>query len=231
MLKMKLLLGMAIMVSAFAAMATPALAEWESATSATSGIVKVAKAGGGVLTAHFGGVETTVKCQGASIGAEWQIRSSGKILEETKGPGQHLTKRGPHDQLVINNWGSGKNGSSTCTGEALGLKEPAEVAPCILQLHQKAGELKAIPGDQVTECLVKTLGCEVKIPPVTRETKGENWQLVGVTLENSGANQNDKGNVTGIKATAGGGSCLLPGTDTNASLTELEWEQVGMKAV
>jgi hypothetical protein len=229
MLKMKLLLGMAVMVSAFAAMATPALAEWESASSATSGVIKALK--GGALTATFGGVTTTVKCQAGSIGAEWQIRSTGKILEEFKGPGQQLTKRGPHDQIVIKNWGSGKNGSETCVTEAGILKGAAEVAPCTLQIHQKAGELKEIPGDQVTECLVKTLGCEIKIPPVTRETKGENWQLLGTTLENIGANQDDKANIKGIKATAGGGSCLIPGTDTNASLTGFEWEQLSMKAV
>jgi len=227
--KLRLGFGLTVMIIALVTMTTSALAEWESATNATSGAIKVLQ--GGSFNATFGGVPISLRCQAKSIGAGWQIRSSGKLFEITKGPGQHLTKRGPHDQLVITNWGSGKNGNSTCTAETLGLKEGFEVAPCILQLHQKASELKEIPGDQITECLVKAIGCEIKIPPVTRETKTENWQLLGTTLANIGSNQIAKANIIGIKATASGGSCLLPGTTTNASLTELEWEQVGMKAV
>jgi hypothetical protein len=232
MLKGKLLLGFAVVIAGYAAMVVPALAEWQSLPSTGSVTTgKIHTVNAGTFAATFNSVPTSVKCATSGVEAEWQIRSTGKILEEFKGPGQQLTKRGPHDQIVIKKWGTGKNGNESCVGEALGLKSAAEVAPCTLQIHQNAGVFKELPGDQVTECLIKTLGCEVKIPAVTTEAAGENFQLLGVNIENKGENQFDTANIKGIKATASGGSCLVAGSTTTAKLEELKWEQLGMNAV
>jgi hypothetical protein len=230
--KIKPLLGGLFTIALVAVYATPALAEWQSLPSTGSVTTgKIHPINGGAFNATFVGVSATFKCPASGIEAEWQIRSTGKILEEFKGPGQQLTKRGPHDQIVIKKWGTGKNGSESCLAEALGLKAGVEIAPCTLQIHQNVGATKEIAGDQITECLMKGLGCEIKIPPVTVETKGENFQLTGVTLENKGENQFALAGITGVKATASGGACLVSGTTNTARLESFEWEQLRMNAV
>ena len=63
MLKSKLLLGLAITVSALATAATPALAEWQSLSTKTPTTTgKITVISGGQWAAIFGGVEANVKC-------------------------------------------------------------------------------------------------------------------------------------------------------------------------
>lgn len=230
MIKLKILVSVAVAIGALMAVAGPALAEFQSLPTkaqATSGKTLVLKGGEFVARNKANEVVAKVTCPTKGIKANWQIRSTGKALEDEKGPGQVETKRGPHLQYHIK-W---EEKAEECTS-ATGVGNLATtVEPCQLQLHQNAGQFTNVRGDVVTTCIFKVPGiCEIKVP-VLNETTGANYQLIGATLTNHGENQIEKVNVTGITQEVTN-IFLCPLESNNKSeLLNVELEQIGENAV
>jgi hypothetical protein len=132
-----------------AATAIPASAWFNARTNgATQGLFH--SGGAQVFTLPSGGELTCSKAVGA-----WHIESSGKVLEQNKGPGQQLTKQGPHLGLTVSKW----EGCSA-TGEI-----PVVVEPCLLQVEQPVKTVNKGTGSVGTACNVKiiALQCEFAI--------------------------------------------------------------------
>ena len=230
MLKLKMLVGFAVVLGALMATAAPALALFQSLPTkaqTTSGKVTIINAG--TLTANDtkGASQGTVKCPAAGVTSEWKIRSTGKLTEETKGPNQQPTKRGPHLQFQVK-WENTVNG---CVTTALGMEFATDVAECQIQLHQPAGVLLNVPADIVSDCVIKVpnLNCTSTIA-AANEATGENFQLTKANLNNKAENVLVKGDVTGLTQKAVGAGCPLQ-SDKLAELRGLEFEPIGVNAV
>lgn len=97
---------------------------------------------------------------------------------------------------------------SECEVTAGTTKETATPTCPHLAIKQPGkGELKAT-GTSLVECLVKTSNCLSGLPSQT---------LGNATLENSGSNQNDWGEIGPLKATAKGLCSLVLGSSTTES--------------
>ena len=231
MIKLRFLVGVAVVLGALMTAATPALAEFQSLPTkaqTTSGKSTVPKAGEFVAKNTKGEVAGKITCLASHVVAQWSIRSPGQWFEEITGPGQRATKRGPHLQFTIN-WEATKG---DCSTEVAGLKLPTTVEPCILQLHQKALEFNNVKGDVITACVIKvpSVGCLITIP-TAEETKGENFQLSKIDLSNVGEKQNDKITVTGITQKVNPTKTCPLESNKSAELTNVEIEAEGENVV
>jgi hypothetical protein len=167
---------------------------------------------------------TTFTDQGASVTCEkaegaWQIRSTGKVSERGSGPGQQLTKEGPHLDLIVSKW-------NNCTAFTF---INSTVSPCILQLEQpNKGQLTGLTGTVVTECIVTATGnCELKVAP-----EAANEHLKTITIENVGTTVVANVAVTGVTNTSrslGGLGCVGVKTGKNSVGEEKAGEVVGEK--
>jgi hypothetical protein len=223
----KMLIGLVVLAGMLTAMTASAYAEFQSLPTKgqlTTGKITVLKSG--ALVNKIGANEFQVKCPISAIKAIWELRTTGKIFERVKGPGQQLTKRGPHLDINVLNWGE----TLGCETEHIGVKVVVLVEPCIIQIHQKAGELTNIKADVVTECRAKTLGCEIKYP-VAEEATSKNFQLGNVNLTNSGENLKALANITGMTTnqTKIGGMCPFVGAGVG-EVKEFEVEAEGVNA-
>jgi hypothetical protein len=196
--KARVCFGLAVIVGMFVVSVAPASAWFKALTAgARSGT-------------HHAGV-ATVTIQGSSVTCEklegaWQIRTTGKVGERSTGPGQQLTKEGPHEELIVSKW-------NKCT--AFGFVG-ATVSPCIIQLEQpNKGQTTGFTLSVVLECKVVATGnCELKIAP-----EAANEHLKSVSGENSGPNVKDVLAGTGITSTStslGGLGCVGVKTLKNA---------------
>jgi hypothetical protein len=146
------------------------------------------------LSGPGAGSFTCSKWEGA-----WHIESSGKVLEQSKGPGQQLTKEGPHEAYTISKW-------NECLAHAGTSNIPITVKPCILQVEQP---LKGVntggTGSVVEACLIKLVvpatekspevKCEIGIPVLGNE------RLPKVEYATAGANVEAKSEVKGLRDT------------------------------
>jgi hypothetical protein len=221
MFRLKTLIGIAGVFAVLAISAAPASAWWEATGKQWKGPVRIISAG------SFNDAGTPVECVANEIKATWSIQTKGQIKIHEKEGKQLQTKTGPHLHINILSWGKCK---------AAGTVE-AKVSPCELQLVQEKGILKAT-GGVVTPCIIKVeaLGCTILVPAGMEKSpqsnEGLNVGLKEVELENNVNNQKDKVNISGqILAilAAGGGGC--PATNSTASLTGLEFEVEGAKAI
>jgi len=225
MIKLKFFVGLAVVLGALMATAGPALAEFQSIPSkgtATSGsFVNVAS---GELLAKNSKGEVAAKTTCPNISGEWKIRSTGKISEETKGPNQQPTKRGPHQQFQVK-WETTVNGCLTTAG---GVTVPSNVEECQLQIHQQRGVVTNVKADVLTTCVIKVgaIGCTITVP-AANEATGANFQLSKVDLENKeGKNDLIKASVTGLTNTSEP-SCAGVAAGNSAELQGLEIEALG----
>ena len=149
--KLKLLAIFMASLSVLAVAATPASAFFEATNGRTSG---PATAGSTTLTQAKG---NSISCSKA-VGA-WVIRSTGKVFEQTKGPGQQITKQGPHQDISVSKW-------EGCFANA---KTPVVVEPCVIQIAQPKGASLGW-GSVVTQCqIIITLApgivCNIHVSP------------------------------------------------------------------
>jgi hypothetical protein len=149
------------------------------------------------LTSIFAGTGTSFFSCSKWEGA-WHIESSGKVLEQSKGPGQQLTKEGPHEAYTIPKW----NG---CFVHAGTIVAPITVKPCILQVEQPLKGVNTGGTMSIAEaCLIKVaipsketleLKCEVNVPVLGNE------RLPKVEYATAGANVEAKYEIKGLTDT------------------------------
>ena len=184
--RFKVLSVLAGLVAVLAISATPASAWFKSTT--TTGPAKILVSG----EFNYAG-QGKIKCPASEIKASWAIQSAGQIKEHQVNGKQELTTFGPHQNLVVSNWGT------NCVAEIGTTKIAAGeivVKACELQVVQ-AKESFVATGGVVTPCLVK-IGkgakplCEIQVPAGMETSaesgKGINVGLSKATLENKGAN-------------------------------------------
>jgi hypothetical protein len=232
MLKLRRLVGFAVVLGAFLVIVAPALAEFQSLptkSQLTSG--KIIPIVSGVLVFHNakGEVAGEISCPVSGISGTWKIRNTGKFLEEEKGPGQRATKRGPHLQIEVNP----EKAANGCEASAGGLKGTVTIPPCTVQLHQLPGAFVAA-GDVVTACKIEAkisvATCDIEIP-AGNESTGENFQLTKTELTNKSNNQLEKINIArSITVKVSGSLCPLESNKT-AQLEGSEFEAEGENAV
>jgi hypothetical protein len=203
----KLVFAFASTLLVLAVTAIPAAA-WFEGTNGTSGLAK--SSGASVLTQAKGNTVTCSKAEGP-----WKIRSTGKVTEQTKGPGQQPTKQGPHQDLYISKW-------EGCFASGAAGTAPATVEPCELQLEQPLKGGTVGTGSVASECRVKVvLGvtskgtlveCEIKVAPTSNE------KLATVNYSKTGASVSEIANITGLTNTIAEkeSGCLAVGTVAEA---------------
>lgn len=162
MIRAKLLAVFAGMIATLALTAVPALAEYQSNSESSKGIVKV-----GAITIEGGGA--TLTCTGAE--GTWTILSGGKAAT-----------KGTNEQLAFEKYSGCKVKTSLVT-------VTPTMYPCTLELTQKAGEnpaLGSIVGSCKTE--VKVLGtCTITASGTgLKENKMENVGNNDVITANDG---------------------------------------------
>jgi hypothetical protein len=194
MIKARLVVIFATMVSVLAVSAAPAFAEFSSRTGQTKGTGK-----SGPIVLEGGGA--TLECTSAE--GEWKIRGPGKI--EDNGQTKQVPQlKGPHLNLTIAKWNACKATTSQVKGVA------AEVGECTLQLVQQPQQLTA-QGGVVSACTVKTkvlgLGCTITTP-AAKEQEKVNFGLEKNVLENSGSNLLTVAEDNGITTKPAGSGCL-----------------------
>jgi hypothetical protein len=189
MTRLKLVFGLAVIVGMFAVSVVPASAWFKSLTAgATSGAASTG-------TVTFSDEASTIDCE--KVEGAWQVRTTGKLAERVEGPGQQITKEGPHLDVMVSKW-------KGCT--AYGFIG-AEVKPCVLQMEQpNKGQTTGVTLSVATECTaVATGNCELKVAPEANE------HLKTVTLENAGPNLVATFALTGVTSTStplGGLGCV-----------------------
>jgi len=215
MIRIKILAGLAALTSAIAISATPALAEFESNSSATTGKTTITTNG----VFEVGGAK--VECAASGISATWKIQAAGGLGKQSP------TKRGPHQSLAIK-WQTSEN-NGQCMTEVVGQKIKLNVLPCNLQLEQVGASTTEVRGSVETECLIKFPGCEIKVP---QGTGTKNIGLTKVLVENSGSNLNLKETrVGGITAILTGALCPETGEKGKAKLSGFTGVTLGEKLV
>jgi len=146
-----MLIGLAIVIGAFAVTGTTAIAEFGITSKtgfAKTGKIEVIKSGEFNFTLGEHSYKTT--CIGPGITGLWEIRSTGKLLELSKGPGQQLTKRGANLIVQITDWGE------SCK---------AIFKPCSFQFHSESTKLVNIKFAIATECVIKIPNCSIHMLP------------------------------------------------------------------
>jgi hypothetical protein len=227
MLNLRRLIGLAVVFGAFLVIVAPALAEFQSLptkSQLTSG--KIIPLSSAVFVFHNpkGEVFGEFACRAEGMSGTWKIRSTGKFLEEIKGPSQRETKRGPHLQLEI----SWEKAPLECIAGAAAIT----VEPCVLQLHQIPGEF-SVAGDIVSGCAIELrwllATCKIEVPQ-GNESTGENFQLRKTDLSNSGSNQREEVNIASITQKVTGKLCPLE-TNKTMQVERFEFEAEGVNAV
>jgi len=219
-----------VTLGALTATAAPALAIFQSLPTkaqATNGKSTVISSGTFSLSDTKGAEQATFKCPSAGMTVEWKLRSTGKLIEETKGPNQQPTKRGPHLQFQVK-W---ERTTAGCIIATFGMEFPTDVAECQIQLHQQEGVLLNVPADIVSDCVIKIpgLNCTSTIA-AANEANGDNFQLSKANLNNKAENVLVKGEITGLTQKVAGTGCPLQ-SDKLAALKGLELEPIGVNAV
>jgi hypothetical protein len=191
MVKIKVLAGLATIVSLMILATTPALAEFVSRN--------------GTGTGNFTSPQGTFNVQGGFTlfcpkdEGTWKIRVAGTQYESQK-----EATTGPHllVHVKVNNCMAKLGSTNLGTANVGG---PGTQPECQLELKQSRGGLIAV-GDVDEECIIKvpSIGCEIKFAKLN-ETTGENYQLSKITLETKKANTIAKGLVTGISQTPSAG--------------------------
>lgn len=175
MIKVKLVAVFSAVIAVLAVSATPAFAEFQSNSSATSGVAKT-----GPLVIEGGGA--TLEC--ASSEGEWKIQTAGKLAEHEKEGKQVAATKGPQQFIPLTKFTECK----AKTKEMSGLKPT--VKACTLHLTQELGSLHA-KGAIVNVCEIETkvlfFTCKLSTP-AANETTGVNFNLEKNQLANSGSN-------------------------------------------
>lgn len=208
MFKMKMLVGLAVLMAIMIVTAAPASAEFKSAGLNANGPIKTFPAVSSFQSTQGG---PTIECKstngaGEKVAAgEWQIQ-----VKTQKQQGKFFVQEpmleGPHELLKITKWG-------VCTGPT-GF--PATVQ-CTLQVEiggQNGNPASAVngtgsvyqPGCTVKVGNTETNKCEVQVSP------GANKELQGVTIENGAANTVEiTSNVATISSVVQGPLCTTLG--------------------
>ncbi len=151
--KMKVFIGLAVLIGAFTAFVAPGFAEFESGGTENKGKGEVFKA---TLTEG----PTTISCEAAEENASkvgWSIENGGKEF-----------KKGAGLRMKFENWGS-------CTYvAAAGQEGKAELKGCELEVEEKEKETKE-PISLIACTAVLSGECEIKLP----EQKRENIEIRG----------------------------------------------------
>jgi hypothetical protein len=184
MFKIKLLVGLAGLMTTLFVVAAPAMAEFESNGATNSGPIKTFPEKSTFQTLNEG---PTVECKAKNTegkviaSGEWQIQMK-TYNQQGKYFYQGPTKKGPHEQLKIDKWG-------VCTGPT-GI---ATTIQCALQIEiggQNGNATSAVngtgsvvpPGCSVT-IGTPTNNCTINVP------QGGNRELQGVTIKNLAPNE------------------------------------------
>ncbi|HEV3071427.1 MAG TPA: hypothetical protein VGY76_08390 [Solirubrobacteraceae bacterium] len=229
MFRLKTLSVLAGLIAVLAVSAAPASAWWESNGTETKGKATVTESGAFVDKA--GTVTAEVKCPPNEIEGKWSIQTKGEIKIHLKEEKQLETKFGPHLHLNVTNWGKNCVASIGTTKFKAG---EVKISPCELQLVQEKGVFTATAG-VVTACRIEVAICTIIVPAGMEKQQGSNEGInVGlkeVKLENSGSNQIDKANVTGVRAEKQANALCPLATVGAASLTGFVFTVEGAKAV
>src|SRR4029077_14376021 len=200
-------------LAAFAALAGPVRAEWESNSKPAKeqATAKALKAGELVV----GGVK--ISCTASSLQVKWEWQAY-VVSVFPFNIAQHQPTKGYDLKIKI-------GASTSCTGTILGVKAPAEASACVMRIEQGKGEFKQLKGGYDTSCTysvaIKPL-CEVEIPAATKLLSA-NSGLLSSEAENNGVNVITKTNLKGITAKA---KCILPEETKTAELKEFEQEGI-----
>jgi hypothetical protein len=139
----------------------------------------------------------------------WEIQTSEETITE-KEQKQPPTKRGPHEAITIEKWGS-------CEVTVGATHPAAKVSACRLQIVQPAAgvhkiEPTAKSGSIQTNCTVEILSGGATVCTITVPQSKVNHELTGITAENGGTEQvRVKANVPSITANAAGAGCATAG--------------------
>ncbi len=175
-MKTRILLGAATTACVLALTATSALATFVSTTGKPEGSLKAS-------TVTFGLGGGVGICQ----------NPKGHYFIKKSNEEQGLEKEGQHETEGIE-----EQGPTECEFATKGgLKTKGTVSACNLHLISKAEQFKELTGAVEKECVLKTEGCEIKVP-----TTGNKELLKAADVANSGTNDIVKAHATGITENA-----------------------------
>ena len=173
MLRVKLIIGVATLAASMIIVVAPAMAEFESITGKSQGVIKTFPATTTFETIEGGPAyackSTNAKGEVVASGG-WQIQVKAATTQGKFRP-QAATLKGPHEQLKIEKWG-------VCTGPT-GIAIAVE---CNLQVESNgtasAGTSSIYPPGCTQKIGTGTNTCTINIQP------DGNKELQGTTLEN-----------------------------------------------
>jgi hypothetical protein len=175
-MKIRIPLGTAMIVCALAFTASSALATFVSTAGKPEGTFKGSK----VTFGLGGGVDV---CQNPK--GHYFIKKS----DEEQG----LENEGKHETEGVE-----EQGPTECEFITKGgLKTKGTVSACNLHLISNAEQFKELTGAVEKECVLKSEGCEIKLP-----TAGNKELLKAADVVNSGTNDIVKAHATGITVSA-----------------------------
>jgi len=200
-----LTLGIMIVVT------TPAFAEFASNNGAPKGTSTITSTG----VFSFNGI--VFHCRAEGVTTAWTILTSGKVGEQAP------TTKGPDQRFAIK-WQT-TAGDKKCMS-TIGASEFSFTAgPCNIQLEQIAGKLTEVHGSIESECEIKIIGCDIKMP-AAKGTK--NKGLKSLNVANKGKNLGlTNTNLEGITYTSTGVGCTALGEFANGKISGLEAEMIG----
>lgn len=175
-MKIRIPLGAATIVCVLALTATSALATFVSTTGKPEGSLKASN-----VTFGLGGGGVGI-CQ----------NPKGHYFIKKSNEEQGLEKEGQHETEGIE-----EAAPSECEFTTKGLKTKGTVSACNLHLISNAEQFKELTGAVEKECVLKTEGCEIKVP-----TAGNKELLKAADVANSGTNDIVKAHATGITVNA-----------------------------
>src|ERR1700704_2891395 len=190
MFKIKLLVGLASLMTTLVVLAAPAMAEFESNTGQWQGASKTFPE-----TTTFESVEggPAVECKSKNAAKEvvakggWQIQVK-TATAQGKFSVQAATLKGPHEQLKIEKWG-------VCTGPT-GVAATVE---CNLQVESNGTNSSGTGSVYPPGCVVK-IGTTENNCVITVQPDG-NKELQGVTLVNGVSGVTIASKTTGVTST------------------------------
>jgi hypothetical protein len=210
MFKFKIACTLICMLAAFAALAGPVRAEWESISKPAKeqATAKALKSG------EFIYEGAKVKCVASSLQVKWEFQSI--VIDIFLNIEQPARTRGWDLKVKI--------GSSTsCTATIGTLKTEATDSACVIRAEQGVGEFKQLKGGYDTTCTIKAPPCEIQVPAGTNLASA-NSGLLGSEATNNGSNVIATTNFKGITATSKGALCPLALKTKAAELREFEEE-------
>jgi hypothetical protein len=202
MFKMKLMVGLAALMTSMVVMAVPAMAEFVSNTEQGQGKIKTFPETT-TFESTTGGPAVTCKNASGEPKGEWHIQAK-EYKKQGKYFYQEVVKKGPHLELKIEKW-----------GHCVGPTEIAVTVKCNLQVEEQGTGSVQAPACEALVGPESGNHCLIIVP------QGGNMELPGVSLENLPPNE------IGIKSNVTTTSSFTEETGNECKILGIKGSQAG----